>query len=373
VITAGRVTAGGPHPGAGSSLRGAQALIREARQRQRRRWRRRGLLGVSLMLLAAAAVTGAVGLSGRAARVPVRAAAPAPPGPAAAMPSRVVVWTAGFKIEVLSSRTGRLIRTLATNVALFHGLPTLAVSATGVVYFDDVRGDGNEWVFAVPLAGGPVTAVAEGFGPAISPDGRLLAYVTFTDRTGRPQAIVVRDLAAGTQKTWAFSSTLSDIYSLSWSPGGRFLAFTGITGVKNGWVTVPIAEILDTRSAGPLDGARPIPLAPGVDWAGFLTPGTGVGVMAGPGGLAGAGGSLVEVGAGSGRVLRHLTALPPHALATANGPGGAGGTITANRSGRYLLIAGTGPDGYGVIFRWTFGMPHPVSVTSGAFEAAWAG
>jgi hypothetical protein len=94
VITAGRVTVGEPHPGAGSSPLGTQALIREARQRQRRRWRRRGLVGVSLALLAAAAVTGAVGLSGPAARLPVRTAAPAPPGPAAAMPSRLVVCTA---------------------------------------------------------------------------------------------------------------------------------------------------------------------------------------------------------------------------------------------------------------------------------------
>jgi hypothetical protein len=251
---------------------------------------------------------------------------------------------------------------------------TLAVSATGVVYFNAARGAG-EWVLSVPLAGGPVTAVAQGRTPAISPNGRLLAYVTdeVTSNdltTGGPEAIVVKDLAAGTQKRWAFSSDLPDIYSLSWSPDGRFLAFTGTAVVKN--ETAPIAGILDTRSAGTLDRARPIPLGPGVDWAGFLTPGTGAGVMAGPGGMTGAGGNLVEVGAGSGRVLRHLTSLPPRALAAANAPGGAGGTITADRSGRYLLIAGLGPDGP-EIFRWTFGMPHPVSVTRGAFDAAWSG
>jgi hypothetical protein len=241
------------------------------------------------------------------------------------------------------------------------------------VYFDDVRGAG-EWVLAVPLAGGPVTAVAEGRDPAISPDGRLLAYVTDTDRTGRPEAIVVRDLSVGTQKTWAFSSTPPEISSLSWSPDGRFLAFTGSTLVKNATVTVPIAEILDTRSAGTLDGARRIPLGPGVDWAGFLTPGTGVGVMAGPDGLIGAGAGLVEVGADTGRVLRHLTSLPPQRLATGNVYDGTEGTITADRSGRYLLIAGTGPGaGYGEIFRWTFGMPHPVGVTSDASRAVWAG
>ena len=371
MITAGRVTVGEPHPGACSSPRDARALIREARQRQRRRWRRRGLLGVSLVLLAAAAVTGAVGLSGRAARLPARAAAPAPAGPAAAMPSRVVVWTAWFKIEVLSSRTG-LARTLATNVALFHGLPTLAVSATGVVYFDDTRGDGNEWVFAVPLAGGPVTAVAEGRAPAISPDGRLLAYVTFTDRTGRPEAIVVRDLAAGTEKTWAFSSHLADIFSLSSSPDGRFLAFTGITEAKNGTVTVPVADILDTRSAGPLDRARPIPLGPGVDSARIPHPGH--------------------------RCRRHGRARWPDRSRGEPGRGGrtqrpgpaaSDSPAAARTRHRQWPWRGRGhrhggsqrplpPDrrhrvGNGEIFRWTFGMPHPVRVTSGAFEAAWAG
>jgi hypothetical protein len=107
VITAGRVTVGEPHPGAGSSPLGTQALIREARQRQRRRWRRRGLVGVSLALLAAAAVTGAVGLSGPAARLPVRTAAPAPPGPAAAMPSRLVVCTAWAADGTPPGRAGR--------------------------------------------------------------------------------------------------------------------------------------------------------------------------------------------------------------------------------------------------------------------------
>ena len=94
--------------------------------------------------------------------------------------------------------------------------------------------------------------------------------------------------------------------------------------------------------------------------------------MAGPDGMIGAGAGLVEVGADSGRVLRHLTSLPPQRLATDNVYDGTEGTITADRSGRYLLIAATG-SGNGEIFRWTFGMPHPVRVTSGAFEAAWAG
>jgi hypothetical protein len=96
--------------------------------------------------------------------------------------------------------------------------------------------------------------------------------------------------------------------------------------------------------------------------------------MAGPDGMIGAGAGLVEVGADSGRVLRHLTSLPPQRLATDNVYDGTEGTITADRSGRYLLIVGTGPGAdAGEIFRWTFGMRHPVRVISGASRAVWAG
>jgi hypothetical protein len=396
VTIAGPSTAREPSPGAGSALPLAEALIQEARRRQRRRWRRRAL-GASLVLLAAAAATGPVGLSGRTARAPAGGGGPAPPGPVAGMPSQIVVWTASFKIEVLSSRTGRLIRTLATNVALFQGLPALAVSPAGVVYFDDVYAPGplpavpggiqgsgrgaGEWVLSVPLAGGPVTRVALGSDLALSPDGRLLAYVPWTDPLcsppsrpceGKPEAIVVRDLPAGTQKTWAFTSTVPFVTNLSWSPDGRYLAFAGMTGIKNGTVTVRTAQVLDTRSGGTLDDARRIPLGQAAAWAGYLTPQAGAGVLTGPDGIIQAGGGLVEIGISSGRVLRRLTSLPPRGLGTGNVFDGTENTITADRTGRYLLIVGVGT-GSGEIFRWTFGMPRPVSIASGALEAAWAG
>jgi hypothetical protein len=369
VITAGRSRA--PRSAAGSSFPGAEALIKEARQLQRRRWRRRALLGASLALLAAATAIGGIGLSDRNARSPARAAPR--PGPVAPMPARVVVWTGNFKIEVLSSRTGRLIRTLATSVALNRGLPTLAVSPLGVVYFDDARGP-REFILSVPLTGGPVTTVAEGRDPALSPDGRLLAYWTYTDRWAlkQPEAIVVRDLLAGTQRAWAFTSYLPDITGLSWSPDGRFLAFTSTTGMRSDTVTVRTIQVLDARPGGTLDGARRILLGQRVAWAGFLTSHTGVGVLVGQYGSIQTDGGLVEVGVGSGRILRRLTSLPPHGLATVNAVDGTENTITVDRTGRYLLIAGSGT-GTGEIFRWTFGMPHPVRITSGALRAEWAG
>lgn len=357
-----------PDLGAGGPHRGADALIAEARRHRRRRWRRRAVLAVIFILLAAALAAGLAGLPGRAGR-PAAATAPRPPGHLQPMPPLVVVWTGSFRIEVLSPRTGRVLRTLAAGAGLYRGLPTVAVSATGMVYFDTAR-RGQEQVMSVPLAGGPVTTVAAGRDPAVSPDGRMLAYVTDTDLAGGPEAIVVQKLATGTRRRWAFTSAQPDIDSLSWSPGSVLLSFTASTGP----LQAATAWLLDTRRAGTLNSARPIPLGRGLQWAGFLTPGTGMAVAPRPG-QAGRDGSqaLLEVAVSSGQIVRQLTPLPAQALFTANTLMGTEGTITADPGGHYLLIATAGPDGHGEIFRWTVGTHQLVPLARGAIRASWAG
>jgi WD40 repeat protein len=311
------------------------------------------------LLAAVAGLVGGLVLAGRPALKPQ-----------APMPSRVVVWTAGSKIEVLSSRTGRLIRTLVTGVALTRGTPSMAVSPAGVVYFDSARGF-RDYLFSVPLAGGPVTTVAAGWDPAISPDGQLLAYLTsaYSDPSlPGAEAIIVWDVRTGLRRSWAFSSYDRDISSLSWSPDGRYLAYAGDTYAGNGTVAVQTAQMLDARA--PLYVARIIPLRK-LAWAGFLTRHAGLAVRVDAYGAIEARAGVLAVSVPSGRVIGRLTSLPSSGLAISNTFDGTENTITADRSGRYLLIAGVG-SGTGEIFRWTFGMPHPVVLTTGALTAAWA-
>jgi hypothetical protein len=90
-----------------------------------------------------------------------------------------VVWRS-FRIEVVSSTTGRLIRTLAPDAGLNRFTPQPAVSPGGTVYFDEadnVSGIPGEQILSVPLSGGHVTVVANGHDPAVSPDGHFLAYL----------------------------------------------------------------------------------------------------------------------------------------------------------------------------------------------------
>src|SRR5262249_25137729 len=104
--------AGPPAAGGGS----AGALIKEARQRRRRRWLAPAVTVGSALALAAAGVVAAVRAG--PGRAPGGGPSPGqlrPPGPAA-MPPLIVAWTGSWRIEVLSSRTGRVIRTLARNV-----------------------------------------------------------------------------------------------------------------------------------------------------------------------------------------------------------------------------------------------------------------
>lgn len=346
------------------------ALIAEARRRRRQRWRAAAAV-LSAGLVSAALAGTVVVLSGRSGGAASRAVEPKLPGPTRRMPSQVVVVTSWLKVEVLSSRTGRAIRTLATDVGPYQGPAALAVSPAGIVYFEKAR---NRQVFvaSTPLTGGPITTIAVGHMPAISPDGKLLAYVTYKGLIHGVQAIVVRDLATGAERTCAFASSIPYIDSLSWSPDSEFLAFTANYWANARQHPIEIAGVLDTPAGGTLGSARRIPLGNGLQWAGFLTPDIGLAVTAQPSGSRSRQ-SLVEVAVRTGRVLRWLASLPADGLGTFNAYDGTEGTITADPTGHFILIAANGPPpGDGEIFRVTVGTHRLVRLTSGAMRAVWA-
>jgi hypothetical protein len=291
------------------------------------------------------------------------------------MPPEIVV-VGNDRIELVSSRTLRVIRTLATGTGLFSGPETLAASPSGVLFFDRAA-DQGETVFSVPLAGGPVRAIAYGRTPAVSPDGKFLAYVaeTFSNLHGEVlTGIVERDLASGTQRTWAIPDPAVQIDEMTWSPDGRHLAVT--TDVGPALVTL----VLDTTAPGrTLGAARRMPLPPGVSWAGYLTARTGVGVVV-SGAWPTLWTSLVELDVRTGQVIGPLTTLRQGLFALGAGPAG---TIQPDPSGRYFLITGTGPSekipgqispgAYGEIFVWTVGTRQPVPILHRFILAIWAG
>gem|GEM_PF-1691058 len=286
-------------------------------------------------------------------------------------PPEIVVVTGLSRIEVLSSRTLRVIRTLATNSGLFSGSQTLAPSSSGLLFFDSSTKGPSEKVFSVPLKGGAVRTIAYGRTPAISPDGKLLAYVAETRIVPRPTGIVVRNLATGSQRTWLLANPDIYIPAMTWSPDDRHLSVTTSVAVS------PTTWVLDTRAPGrTFRAARRMPLPPGVSWAGYLSARRGVGVVSASGRT-----SLVEVDVRTGKVIRPLTSLR-QGLFSDSSVSGPEGTVQPDSTGRYFLIVGSGPlrqipgetpGTFGEVFLWTFGMRHPVPILNGDVLAIWAG
>ena len=388
-----------PHPTTGHAAQSvdsavAQAVIQEARRLRQRRRRRLGLIiGVVALLV----TTGSVLLfqAGRLPRMSTARQGEQTVGRlGSALPPEMVVWR-GFNIDVISSTSGHLIRTLATGVGLFRGIPHPTVSPKGIVYFDQgVEPTPNvpvEQIASVPLRGGPVTVVADGHYPDVSPNGRFLAYVADTDFTNAPGSIVVRDLLTGETKGWGHARAGPDISQLSWSPDSKALSFTSAIPTPDKRTETLANRVIDTSApSGSLDAARVIPLPrcppPGLwaphgtsramAWAGYLSTSEGIGVCQHVGlTWQSSTTTLSVIDVSSGRDVAQLPTLRSP-LGTGNVFDGAEGTIQIDATGQHLAI-GEVRSGADALYRWTIGSratrmrTAPILVAQGAMSGTW--
>ena len=373
-----RPTDHGGQPLVAGSEAAAQALFEEARRLRRRRYWRWGTL-IAFVGVVAALFVATYGHTGGSRSAPLRAQnEPTTTPRTAKIPPKVVVWR-NFRIEVVSSTTGRLIRTLAPDAGLNRFTPQPAVSPGGTVYFDEahnVNGIPGEQILSVPLSGGKVTVVADGHDPAASPDGHLLAYLTY-DISNVGEGLVVKDLRTGTTMIWRYSMTGPDITGLSWSPDSRAVSFTATTPTPdNRSLTIGAWVLSVSTPSGSLDEARRIPLPSGMAWAGYVNAVDGIGVTQQRGGTRQSstfGLSVVDARTG------HVIARSPHVsgqLAVGNAFDGAEGTVQVDPSGQHLAVVEVG-SGSGALYRWTIGSDpkrisaDPVRIATGVIGAAW--
>ncbi|MHB1516688.1 MAG: TolB family protein [Acidimicrobiales bacterium] len=342
-----------------------QVLFREARRRRRRRW----FMGIVVLVVTIAMIaTVALVRASSVARSPARKTTGPTQQAVPGMPSEVVAWE-HFRLDVLSSVSGHVIRTLATDVSEFRGLPSLSVAPNGMVFFDDHAFIGSspvDRIYSVPVSGGAPRFIADGRTPAVSPDGRFLAYVNNDpiDAAVLNEAITIEDLRTHVTRSWTDTAPEADLWALAWSPDSRLLSFRQTTGATTPGEVTTSSFVLDTAApALTLDTAQRIPLAPGVSWAGFLA-GTRPGALEGIGEVQLHGGlRLVAIDARSGRTMRRLVTIP----------GAQDATVQADASGKHLVIAasGAGALGFGRLYRWTEGSASATSIGPGILVAAW--
>ena len=240
----------------------AEALIREARRRLRRRRARVGAvaLGVTGMLAAGIVLLGG---SGQPVRRSTQAGKPVA-AQHALSPSTFVLATShglGVQLGLYSARTGALIRRLASfrsanwndNVLSF-GSNGMALSPGGrslyfsaihevaskrIVYRQEARARRRDlkpfkpsrmMLFRLDLATGHYSLVADGAQPALNQTGTELAYAAL------PRGLAVRDFRTGQTRTIALGQldTSANLIgaTVSWLDDGRDIA---ILPTASGW------------------------------------------------------------------------------------------------------------------------------------------
>lgn len=214
----------------GGGRRARQAI--EARRRARRRLL---ALGATLVVLAVIGTALAI------------VANREPPADPAARPKEFVAIRDSVVIEVRTVEDNRLVRTvvdMGPKEAPKAQLGDLTVpDDRSTAYFVQADEEGLT-VKRVRLDASTPSTVAAGSNPAITKDGRRLAYLA-----PDASALVVRDMRTGEERKWTPTpevdlpdrTTLLD-YAMSWSPDGRHLAFALIQPDE--------VFLLDTRGSG---------------------------------------------------------------------------------------------------------------------------
>ncbi|MGH9009115.1 MAG: hypothetical protein ACRDYF_04620 [Acidimicrobiia bacterium] len=150
----------------------------------------------------------------------------------------------GGSVVMLDGRDGHTLRTLANHPeATTGGFPYLqGVTLTpdrSQVFYSLVGDCGAATIYQVPAdAHSAAVAILTGVSPAVSPDGRKLAYAVATPSQAErhcQNAVVVRDLQSGAERTWRYPDTpdyATPLYQdaviseIDWAPDSTRLAYT---------------------------------------------------------------------------------------------------------------------------------------------------
>jgi eukaryotic-like serine/threonine-protein kinase len=122
---------------------------------------------------------------------------------------------------------------------LYENMPTLSPDGKWVVYHG--LAEGKDWIWKVSIEGGQPVRLAdkEAIQPAVSPDGKLIAYFTRDGGSANsPWKMAIMPFDGGQPaKEFNIPPTVDTLwYSIRWTPDGRALTYVADTdGVSNVW------------------------------------------------------------------------------------------------------------------------------------------
>ena len=284
---------------------------------------------------------------------PERRAAPAVP-----RPNRILAMTTDHRPIVISARSGTRLRSYRGD--LYAEGTSIAVSPDGRDFYD-VEGDGNEGcgahiVFRRSLtrANRDYPLAAEASEPAISPDGRRLAFLRCLPSDDRPDELVVRNLRSGKERVWKAPPSARLGEAVVFDGDSRHV----VVSLFNPLLPGPQRSLL-SRVDGFVDGTLP-------DLAMTVPSGDQTRIVA----------SVGRTGHYLGMRDHSLVELIPCDCLTLNYsahelvrvPRYPPNFVSADASGQHVLFV-VGRD----LYRWNRGEQKPTLVRQGVMAAAWLG
>lgn len=138
-------------------------------------------------------------------------------------PDSFVAFTDAGDIVVAETATGQIVRKVVAAADLPGAVDALSVAPGGrILYYSTTIGHEGCAVWTVPLAGGTPKRIATGGAPAVSPDGKWLAFVR--PRCGQSKTtLTIREISSGQDRTWDDTAELPADAALDWSPDSKTL------------------------------------------------------------------------------------------------------------------------------------------------------
>lgn len=143
---------------------------------------------------------------------------PAVDPPVVAISGGTIIFPTTRWIKVISPVTGQVVRMLSASGEMVSD----AISPDGATIFVADRKSGHVKISQISVSTGRATFIADGSDPAISPDGRYLAY----SPRGRPTSVTLRDLRTGSTRAINLSQAVDgrwEIAGLYWLGDGTQL------------------------------------------------------------------------------------------------------------------------------------------------------
>jgi dipeptidyl aminopeptidase/acylaminoacyl peptidase len=290
-----------------------------------------------------------------------------PSGSSGGYPSWIVAVKYDGRLVVLDARTGKVVRTLARNAVAENGVGGVSVSSDGQrVYFtrqttakcdDNVGGrtDALSEIASVPVRGGAVRSeVSASRWPAVSPDGRYLAFAGVPICSGAGRTIVLKSLVAGVpdrrfQTVDVPDGTPGTVAELAWAPDSRHLVFRRDIGS-----TYPY--VLDIDTARAVDDGRRVLIGDGSGISGFFGRSDELLGAVVPAGTHPDEFEFWVVDATTGARTRLLFSLVGRCC---------GQSYVADSPGRNVLVTGAH------LYRWSLGDARPTPLAARIAVAAW--